>query len=429
MRRWLRSTKVVVTLVLSLTVLGAAMAADEADSLTDALTGGKASVNARLRYEHAERDGSEDSDALTLRTRLGYSTKPLHGIRGFVEYEDVTALTDVDDYNPAGLNEDSADHTVIADAESTELNQAYLEYAGPDSLYRAGRQRIIVGNARYVGNVGWRQNEQTYNAISLSNKTFEDIDIYYAYIEKVYRIFGQENGARPAGSAANAARYNSDSHVINVAWDPEGIFSCSAYGYLLDLGDDVGAANSSDTFGLSAKLASELDNGIALACAVEYARQSDNSATTDGKEYDADYVMVDLSAAHSVATLGLGYEQLGSDNGASFRTPLATGHKFNGWADVFLVTPDAGLEDAYVYLTIPCPVTQAKLKVVYHDFSSDEGGIDYGTELDLVASMELTENLTAIVKYANYDADSGDSVPAGQSADVERISVEANFSF
>ena len=424
----MRLSKAVVVSVLALSMLGSVHAAEEADSLADAVTGGKVSVNARLRYEHAERTGSEDSDAFTLRTRLGYSTKALSGVRGFVEYEDVTSLGDEDDYNSAGINTNALDHTVIADPEGIELNQAYVEYAGMDSLIRGGRQRIIVGNARFVGNVGWRQNEQTYNAASLKNEGIENVDLYYAYIEKVYRIFGQENGIRPAGSAGNAARYNSDSHVVNVAWKPCDAFSGSAYAYLLDLGDDVGAANSSDTYGLSGLVAKELDN-VSLSGALEYAQQSDNSATTAGKDYSADYLMLDINGTCHGATLGLGYELLGSDNGASFRTPLATGHKFNGWADVFLVTPDEGLEDMYAYIGYVCPEGKGKLKVVYHDFKSDTGDIDYGTELDFVASMKVSKNVTAIAKYSNYDADGGAMVPAGQAADVERISVEANLVF
>ena len=423
-----RLGKAVVLSVFGLSMLGSVHAAEEVNPLADAITGGKVSVNARLRYEHAERTGSKDSDALTLRTRLGYSTKPFSGLRGFFEYEDVTALSDVDKYNSAGINTNALDRTVIADVEGLELNQAYLEYAGMDSLIRGGRQRIIIGNARFVGNVGWRQNEQTYSAVSLENGSMAGVDLYYAYIDKVYRIFGQENGIEPAGSAGNAARYNSDSHAINVAWKPCDAFSGIAYAYLLDLGEDVGAANSSDTYGLSGVVSKELDT-VSMAGRLEYAQQSDNSATTAGKDYSADYLMLDIKGTCSGATLGLGYELLGSDNGASFRTPLATGHKFNGWADVFLVTPDEGLEDMYAYVGYVCPEGKGKIKAVYHDFTSDTGDIDYGTELDLVISMKVSKNVTAIAKYSNYDADGGAMVPAGQAADVERISVEANLIF
>ncbi len=411
-----------------LVVVGGFVMAEEADSIMDAIVSGTPLVNARLRYEHAESDGAKDSDAFTLRTRLGYSTLKFKGLRGFVEYEDVTSLGDEDDYNSAGLNTNALDHTVIADPEALELNQAYLEYMGCDSVIVAGRQRIIIDNARFIGNVGWRQNEQTYDAYSVKNESIKDVSLYYAFVDKVYRIFGQEHGVEPDGSAGNAARYQSESHLINVGWGPCDSFSGSLYGYLLDFGEGmVGAANSSDTYGLSCLVKHKGEGDCSASLALEYASQSDNSATTVGMDYTAGYFMADLSAGAPVARFGVGYELLGSDNGVGFKTPLATAHKFNGWADVFLVTPAEGLEDMYVYLSTECPKTGAKMKVVYHDFSSDTGGIDYGDEFDVVLSRKAGENVTIIAKYSNYNADSGPMNPL--TSDVERVSVEASLAF
>ena len=49
--------------------------------------------------------------------------------------------------------------------------------------------------------------------------------------------------------------------------------------------------------------------------------------------------------------IGGGYEVLGADDGAaltSFQTPLATLHKFQGWADKFLTTPPNGIREGAV---------------------------------------------------------------------------------
>lgn len=49
--------------------------------------------------------------------------------------------------------------------------------------------------------------------------------------------------------------------------------------------------------------------------------------------------------------MALGWEALGGDDdaqGKALRTPLASPHGFNGWADRFLTTPDAGLDVLYV---------------------------------------------------------------------------------
>ena len=403
--------------------------AEQSASILDSIVGGTPSLNARLRYENANADGAESSDALTLRTRLGYSTLPYHGIRGFVEFEDVSSFVDDDEYNQAGLNTGGAGKTVIADVEGTELNQAFIEAVCPHgSSIKAGRQRLILGNARFIGNVGWRQNEQTYDAAVLTSPEVGGLKLTYGYLDTVYRIFGQENGSQPSGAAGNAASYSSDSHIVNLGYTPCKAFSATAYAYLLDLGDRaVGSANSSDTYGINAKVTLPSDLGITTVCSVEYAQQTDNSASPADVDYDAEYVMIDVGGKTDDLGLGIGLEVLGSDNGATFRTPLATGHKFNGWADVFLTAPAQGLKDLYAYASVKCPFTDGTLKAVYHSFKSDVGSIEYGDEIDVVASKKLNDRITVIAKYANYQADKSDDNP--RAPDVERISVEASLAF
>ncbi|MFC6804647.1 hypothetical protein ACFQE2_02705 [Methylophaga thalassica] len=63
------------------------------DSFYDALTAGKVSFSARLRYESVEQDNAlKDADAVTLRTTLGYKTGDFHGFGAFLELEDVSDL-------------------------------------------------------------------------------------------------------------------------------------------------------------------------------------------------------------------------------------------------------------------------------------------------------------------------------------------------
>ena len=83
-------------------------------------------------------------------------------------------------------------------------------------------------------------------------------------------------------------------------------------------------------------------DGTKLIYKAEYATQSTETA-------DTNYFALEGGAVVSGVTLALGNETLGSDDGnAAFETPLATKHKFNGWADKFLGTPDSGLSDTYV---------------------------------------------------------------------------------
>jgi hypothetical protein len=104
-------------------------------------------------------------------------------------------------------------------------------------------------------------------------------------------------------------------------------------------------------------------------------------------------------------TLKAGYELLGSDDGAyGFSTPLATLHKFNGWADQFLGTPGAGLEDVYVSLVTK--IMGGKFVITYHDFSADDsaGADDLGDEIDVLYAKKFGKKVSGGIKYASYSA-------------------------
>ena len=109
-----------------------------------------------------------------------------------------------------------------------------------------------------------------------------------------------------------------------------------------------------------------------------------------------------------------------ASSGESFQTPLATLHKFNGWADVFLVTPPGGLEDLYIQGT--AKALGGKFSLIYHDFSAQTGGSDYGNELDFVASWSFMKNYSVLAKFALFDGDS--SIP-----DINKfwLMLSANF--
>ena len=111
----------------------------------------------------------------------------------------------------------------------------------------------------------------------------------------------------------------------------------------------------------------------------------------------------------------------GSPGEGKFTTPLATLHKFNGWADKFLATPANGLED--LYLAVNGSVKK-KLKwaAIYHDFSANEGDADYGTELDLLLSYRTAWNQTFGLKTAFYEADT-------HAADTDKIMVWTSYRF
>jgi hypothetical protein len=88
-----------------------------------------------------------------------------------------------------------------------------------------------------------------------------------------------------------------------------------------------------------------------------------------------------LQGVFKPVSVKVGYEVLsGNEIDGQFKTPLATLHKFNGWADRFLRTPTDGLED--LYLALNGKVGPVKWLLIYHDFNAESSSAHYGDEFD-----------------------------------------------
>jgi hypothetical protein len=365
-------------------------------SFTTIADDSKTSLNMNLRYESVDQDNAlKDASALTLSTRLNYKTASYNGFTGVVEFEDSRVIAGQDDYNNTnGLN--AGVYSVIADPESTELDQAYVQYNADKFTAKVGRQIITLDGHRFVGHVGWRQDRQTFDAATFSYKGSDKFSASYSYIAKRNRIF------------AEAKDLDSKDHLLNAAYKTS-VGKLVGYAYLLEV--DNGTSNGIDTYGAS--LTGKKDK---FSYAVEVATQSNGDA-------DTTYMFAEGAYNFGKVTGKLGYESLGSDNGVGFATPLATAHKFNGWADQFLGTPGVGLVD--VYATIAGKVLGGKFAVTYHDFSADEGSADFGSEIDAVYAKGFAKNYKAGIKLASYSA--GDAGTGKVDTDKLWLFVSAAF--
>jgi len=385
---------------------------DSVVTFEEAIKASKVIANLRLRYEGADFDnGTDSADALTYRARVGFETGSFMGTKFLVEFDHIQDIAG--DFNDTVNG--NAGYAVIADPNATELNRFQLTNTSlPDTKVTVGRQRIILDDSRFVGNVGWRQNEQTYDAIRVTNTSIDGLTLNAAYVDQVNRIFGDE---------AASGRFDSDSWLLNAGYKlpVEGAnIKLSAFAYLLDL-SNVGLSSNTIGAQVTAKKGPFKFTG-------RYATQSD--AGDNPTDYTADHYFAEANFAKKGFTLAAGYEVLGADEDSDgrFTTPLATLHKFNGFADVFLGTPTAGLEDLYLkagYKTGEVgPLPFINMFAVYHDYKSDEGGIDLGSEIDAVVATKLTKKLGLLFKYANYNQ--GD---AGTPFDRSRYSVQLDYNF
>ena len=382
--------------------------AEVGHNFTEALTGGKASVDMRFRMENVSDDGmDEDANALTLRTRLGYLTGDYEGFKAFAEMTNTSALGD-DDYKVPGAKRpfpknDPSAYPVVADPELSRINQAWVSYSGiADTAVKLGRQRVKLDNDRFVGNVGWRQTEQVYDALVIANTSIQDTTLIYGFVSRAYNIFGDET--------------QSQSHLLNASYNGFSFGKITGYAYLLDLGPEDSGAADSQTLGLSFGGKQGLGNDFNLLYGLEFASQSDYADSPD--TVDANYTKLELGGEFAGVTAKIGQEKLGGDGTYAFQTVLATKHAFNGWADKFLVTPSDGLVDNY--FSVGGKPMGIKLLAVYHAYSSDEGGDDYGTEINLLAAKKFAKNYSAGLKYASYSADNNDAT-SSLNTDTDKV--------
>jgi len=371
--------------------------AQAADSFVDAFKQGKGGLAFRYRLEHVDQDNyDKDATASTLRTRLNFRTADLKGFGLFAEYDYVMTLG-WNNYNAgAGNTPNRVKYPVIADPTGANLNQAYIQWKNDKgTLFRGGRERIIYDNARFVGNVGWRQNEQTYDGVYFQQKA-GGFDFQGAWVGQVNRIFGHDV---PAG------RQDNNTWLINgsKAWD--GFGKLVAYYY--DINNKDAAAFSTQSYGIRFAGKHKFEK-FSLGYSAEYAHQKD--AHNNPVDYSANYYRGDLSFVLSKVTPYIGFESLGGDDtrpGAMFRTPLATLHAFNGWADKFLATPAAGLDDFFV--GIKGKVGTWSWNAVYHDFNAESGSGSFGNEIDASIGRKFAKHYGVLFKAAWFNADSSSS--------------------
>lgn len=369
-----------------------------ADSILTAFSQGKTSLDTRLRYENVSDDSTTNHNggSFTNRLVLGYKTADFNGLTAGIEFENITALIDDDKYNSGttGEGNKNAAYPVIADPYLTQVNQAYLDYKG----LKYGRQKIIFDNARFIGDVGWRQNDQTFDALTYANKTLiPKTQFTVAYMTKVHNIFGLSRDVK--------------STLVNAKFSPNATTNLTGMAYMFE--EETAPTSSWDHAVVRAD--GSLGGFIYDA---SFAKQTPYKNGTGVK---ADYKDLQLGYKFPLLTIKGQYEVL--DKG--FKTPLATLHAYNGWADRFLNTPANGLED--MNIKVMAPVLGTNVTFAYHQFSAEAVDQDYGQELNLSVAKKFNDSFSGMVKYASYQGETGAAGALGK--DVNKLWLQIQYKF
>jgi len=362
----------------------------------EAIQNGEANLNFRLRYEDANQSANSEqgAQALTLRSRLSFETQTYRFFSGLIEFDDVSAIPNDDNYNSG--NNGQADDVLVVDPEGTEVNRVWLAYDISNTLFKYGRQNYNLNNERIIGSDAWHQNQQTLSGLSIRNESLNYTRISFAQFNKVEGIQDKQ---------LSGAHSSLDAKLVNLEYRGFLISKLSLYSLWLD-DHDIQTQWESKTYGFN--FTGLLGSEPLVEYLIAYANQEDSGSNP--LNYSADYSHYDIQLTYHGFQFRLGQEILGADGEGFFVTPLASQHNFQGWTGQFnnqgLGNIKGGVIDQYVGLGFSCS-DSFNISAIYHDFKSDShktGLGDLGSEWGIQALAEFNE-YNFVAKYANYSKD------------------------
>jgi hypothetical protein len=370
------------------------MGQEKAKNLGEFFSKGVYDLKLRLSYEYSDVDNGSNSDAgkgLSLSSYLGYRTAELGGFSFYTQFHN---LLKVDGRYNDTHGKYAGEYDVIADPDGNRMQQLYVDFTKiPDTKIRLGRQELLIDDVRFIGNVGWRQTAQVFDAITVTNKSIKDTTLFLGYIDKVATI-GFEEAEFDGIWLANAKYYGIKGHTQ------------SAFAYFVD-SESENELSSRDTATFGARANGHFGK---LKYDITYAYQSDYKDSEDRNlHFFQGYLGYDFGGIEP----GIGYSYIdGADTsrtgGKGFDTLFGTAHKFNGWADQFLDTNGGGvangLQDFYASLKFKAGGFNFLMAYHFFDTTESHGYSDaYGQELNFLITRKLNEQLTATAKLAYYD--------------------------
>ncbi len=448
-------------------------------TLLDAIKQGKPLTNFRLRYENVNQNGYqtttanakklETGEAFTLRSLIGWQTAPFHNFSFSAQLTDVHEFND--DFNDRRYNTpehnngtasaslDKRQYPNIVDPGYTDINQLYVDWTGiKNTKLRLGRQQLNLDNVRFIGDIGFRQDMQVFDGLSVTNKSIQDVELFAAHFGKVRQIttklrdgnidiLNAKYRISPTEALVGYGYFIDVANLGQNGGNPAAVSTAAQGGNGLGGSGDIPASAtnitpdqtdaSSKTFGLRLDGVRKLNDDWKVLYTAEYAKQDDYRGGSP--LIDTHYFKLGGGAAYGNWSLRINHEKLSSNDGKyAFQTPLGTNHLFQGWADVFLATPRQGMEDTFI--TLAGSIEQAKLYAEYHVFKSDERyqslngqlGDKYGTELDLSVTYPFSKEITGKLEYANFNESDvyGTSLQnAARKGDKEIVWVTGMYTF
>lgn len=396
-------------------------AAEPEYSFADSIRSGKALTNFRLRSEQVQQDGkSQDAHALTLRSLVGWQSAPFHNISIGAQLINVAVLDDGYDNGDKGQTQAGrADFPRIVDPDYTGVNQLYVDWTGVrNTRVRLGRQSVKLDNVRFVGNVEFRQVMQVFDGVSVESKRLlPDTTVFAAHFDRVTQV--------------STLRQDTAISIVNARYGISPTENLIGYGYLVGWDAASLQATSTRTIGVRLDGIRPLNPDWKLLYTAEFAKQ--DPYKSGAANIDSYYARIGGGGQYGAWFARIDQEILSSNRGLSaFQTPLGTNHLFQGWTDLFLTTPNAGIRDTFI--TLGGKKGEVSLLAELHHIASDQAfatagggnGSHYGNEIDLAATWTRGPWMTRI-EYARFRE--ADVLSSGRKRDTDKLWLTAMYSF
>ncbi|HYD87055.1 MAG TPA: hypothetical protein VEA80_06250 [Vitreimonas sp.] len=375
---------------LAAAMITGAASAEEAASLSEAVTGGDLILEARPRLETLDQAGLAEADAFTLRTRLGWKTDSWQGLSAIVEIEDVRHLGgDFNDGAPP-----AEPYASIPDPQGAELNRLQLSWRANEHFTGTiGRQTIEFDDKRFVDGSNSRQDARTLDAVR-GDVTLGGLRATYAYVDQVNNTTAELND------------WEGESHLLNVSQNVSPALKLTGFLYAFDF-DTPAAVNQSSQF-LGARASGEIEAmGAEFTYAASHAVQTDYGNST--LSFDLDYWQASLGVRRGEWFGQVWYESLEGDGARGFFVPIGSSNSFQGWAGAFSSKPADGVNDFNVMVTYtpewaPSFLGDLEFMARWYEFEAERTGVDFGNEIDLAVSADLTDNVSFAIEHGDYEA-------------------------
>ncbi len=377
----------------------------------EALAKGKATLELRTRYEHVDDDVSgKTADAPTNRLVLTYKSAPWEGLSLTAQFENVAVLGTPRYFVPqTGYGQST--HATVVDPPLSGLNQLFVEWKG----LKAGRQVINLDQQRFIGSVGWRQNDQTFTGLTYSRADLLPwMAFTFGHLTQAQLITGF---TKPI----NGEIVNVDVKVI-----PKGHIRLFYYAFeeQVAAGTALAASTGASTANSFKHTGARLDGDVwRLFYDVSAAKQDRYKDATATGTLEADY-----------RYLGLGFRITKDHNlqaaretlEPGFKTPYATAHAWNGWVDRFVATPAKGLEDTF--LVYKGKVGPWSFEASHHTYKAETDGTAYGKEWNALVGFQITKWWSLLAKAGSYTGDPA-SAPGPLSKDTRKFWLQSSLKF